>query len=376
MQLKFVCVFVLLAAATPGWSEVWLSSWVSVPNVVTYPPPEPLQQAIISYDNLPISVSSTSGDLYASAFAQSNYGVLRASVSNYTGLGTIIYRYESHAQSLFMDDIFLDVPVDQQWARVVFSYNLSQTHATDVNSWEQVSFVSMINSRRVSPVGSLGIAHCGTGPGGIGYGEGYGAPLNGLDIPLSATCTLDAPVNAGEQVKLELYSHIVLTSIGYASPSGLDATHTVKVVSTGWVNSAGTFTAAPFTGASGATYPPAGQTPLYNICLLYDPTKAVKSGSTIPIKLQLCDGTGNNRSGANIAVHAISLTRVSDSSLGDVQDSGNANPDNDFHFDSALGGTGGYIFNLSTKGLAAGTYKLTFTVTGDSLSYAVQFQVK
>jgi hypothetical protein len=47
-------------------------------------------------------------------------------------------------------------------------------------------------------------------------------------------------------------------------------------------------------------------------------------------------------------------------------DTGSANPDNDFRFDS-----GSYIFNLSTKGLASGTYGFTFTVTGDSSTYTV-----
>jgi hypothetical protein len=30
---------------------------------------------------------------------------------------------------------------------------------------------------------------------------------------------------------------------------------------------------------------------LYNVCLLYDSTKPVNSGATLPIKLYLCDGT-------------------------------------------------------------------------------------
>jgi probable HAF family extracellular repeat protein len=116
--------------------------------------------------------------------------------------------------------------------------------------------------------------------------------------------------------------------------------------------------------------------PTYNVCLLYDPTKAVKSGSTIPIKLQLCDGNGNDSSSSSITVHAVSITQVSTSISGAVQDSGNANPDNDFRFDSTLGPTGGYIFNLKTNGLTTGTYNLNFTVTGDSFVYSTAFQVK
>jgi hypothetical protein len=115
---------------------------------------------------------------------------------------------------------------------------------------------------------------------------------------------------------------------------------------------------------------------LYHVCLLYDATKATQSGATIPIKLQLCDGSGNDLSSPGITLHATGVTQVSTSISGAVQASGNANPDNDFRFDSTLGPTGGYIFNLSTKGLSTGTYNLNFTVSGDSFSYVAPFQVK
>jgi hypothetical protein len=114
----------------------------------------------------------------------------------------------------------------------------------------------------------------------------------------------------------------------------------------------------------------------YNVCLLYDPARAVQSGATYPIKLQLCDAAGNNLSSPAITLHASSVTRVSNSITGPVQDSGNANPDNDFRFDSTLGSTGGYIFNLGTKGLTTGSYNLNFTLTGDPSVYAAPFQVK
>jgi sugar lactone lactonase YvrE len=116
--------------------------------------------------------------------------------------------------------------------------------------------------------------------------------------------------------------------------------------------------------------------PLYNVCLLYDPTKAVKSGATIPIKLQLCDANGGNLSSSSIVVHATTLTMVSTSISGQVQDAGNANPDNDFRYDATLGGTGGYIFNLSTKGLTTGTYQLNFQAGSDPVPHAAPFQVQ
>ena len=115
---------------------------------------------------------------------------------------------------------------------------------------------------------------------------------------------------------------------------------------------------------------------LYGVCLLYDPTKAVHSAASIPVKLQLCDGSGNDLSSTGITVHAVSVTLTSFSISGAVEDSGSANPDSDFRFDSTLGITGGYIFNLKTTGLSTGTYSLNFTVTGDSFVYSAPFQVK
>ena len=115
---------------------------------------------------------------------------------------------------------------------------------------------------------------------------------------------------------------------------------------------------------------------LYNVCLLYDSTKAAKSGSTIPVKLQLCDSSGNDLSSPTVTLHAFSITMESSTISGAVQDSGNANPDNDFRFDPSLGPTGGYIFNLSTRGLSTGSYRLNFTVSGDPTVHGAPFQVK
>jgi hypothetical protein len=114
----------------------------------------------------------------------------------------------------------------------------------------------------------------------------------------------------------------------------------------------------------------------YSVCALYDPTRAVRSGATIPIKFQLCDGAGTNLSTSTLVVHATGISQSSSLVSGALQDAGNANPDFDFRFDAGLADSGGYIFNLSTRGLATGTYNLNFTVSGDSLTYSVPFQVK
>jgi predicted extracellular nuclease len=109
----------------------------------------------------------------------------------------------------------------------------------------------------------------------------------------------------------------------------------------------------------------------FNICVLYDQSKAVKSGGTYPIKIQLCDVNGNNVSSADIVVHAVNIQQISTLAFGDVITSGEANEDNNFRFTD-----GSYILNLKTTGLSTGTYKLFFTAGNDPVLHSVEFQVK
>jgi probable HAF family extracellular repeat protein len=116
--------------------------------------------------------------------------------------------------------------------------------------------------------------------------------------------------------------------------------------------------------------------PTYHVCLLYDPGRPVKAGGTMPIKLQLCDANGANLSAPDIVLHAQGVQLVSTSAPGQLTDAGNANPDNNFRYDATLGGTGGYIYNLSTKGLATGTYAIEFIVGSNPHVYRAQFEVR
>jgi len=111
----------------------------------------------------------------------------------------------------------------------------------------------------------------------------------------------------------------------------------------------------------------------YKVCPLYDSTSAKKSGSAYPIKIQLCDDNGNNLSSPSIVVHAVGVMLTSTNAPVRFDDTGNANPDFDFRYDSSLAG---YIFNLSTKGFGTGTYSLSFTAGLDPGTHAVSFAVR
>lgn len=113
--------------------------------------------------------------------------------------------------------------------------------------------------------------------------------------------------------------------------------------------------------------------PTHAVCLLYDTSKAHKQGSTIPIRLQVCDQQGANLSSPSIVVTAIDIVRISDDSSGMPEDSGNANPDLDFRYSEDLEG---YIFNLSTKNLTQGSYVLRLTVDGNPILYLAPFKVR
>ena len=127
---------------------------------------------------------------------------------------------------------------------------------------------------------------------------------------------------------------------------------------------------ASFNGSTGSLT----QNVQYAICAQYDQTRSVQGGATFPIKLQICDVAGNNLSSQSIVLHATAILAAS-GVAGPVQDSGNANPDNDFRNVGGNGSNAGYIFNLDTSGLGTGTYALQFMVQGDPILHTVMFGV-
>lgn len=204
-------------------------------------------------------------------------------------------------------------------------------------------------------------------------GNSASATLTGINIdktkpnisittPTNTTYVLNAVVNAVYSCTDEL-SHIAtcIGTVANGSP--------INTASIG----AQTFTVNATDMADNTSNKSVTYNVGYRVCVLYDQTKSHKSGSTIPIKLQLCDVNGVNKSAANIVVTAYSLLKLDSTPDGTVEDSGNANPDSNFRYDATLAG---YIFNLQTKGLTTGTYALSFKVDGQSAIYSVQFNIK
>jgi hypothetical protein len=111
----------------------------------------------------------------------------------------------------------------------------------------------------------------------------------------------------------------------------------------------------------------------YGICAVSDGARPANAGSTIPIKVQLCDAAGASVSSPAVTLRALGAALAGMPTLRPVAAAGNANPDNVFRL---VGPHVSYMFNLQTKGLAPGAYELTFEAAGDPLTHSLPFEVK
>lgn len=109
----------------------------------------------------------------------------------------------------------------------------------------------------------------------------------------------------------------------------------------------------------------------YGICLRYGPSRPRNSGSTLPIKLQLCDALNANVSSPAIVVRVLRVFLLSSSAQSNLAQSGLAHAPLEFRFSDAQ-----YILNLSLKGFAAGTYGLELKAGNDPTIHTLQFEVR
>ncbi|MBZ5567463.1 MAG: HYR domain-containing protein [Acidobacteriia bacterium] len=110
----------------------------------------------------------------------------------------------------------------------------------------------------------------------------------------------------------------------------------------------------------------------YKLCLL-DRLQPKPSGSTIPVRLELCDYAGHNVSSPALVVVAAGVVDANGAAML-LQAAGNDNPGLHFRYIGART-FGAYGFELKTKGLAPGIYRLLVRVGGDSTLYPVTFLI-
>jgi hypothetical protein len=122
-------------------------------------------------------------------------------------------------------------------------------------------------------------------------------------------------------------------------------------------------TGSSFNGSASTTL--TQQVAAYNVPLLYSQTKANNSGATVAVKLQLLNAAGTNLSAPGITV---TVTGLSPSPAPGTAPTGT------FTFMTLDQGPG-YQLNVKTAGYPAGTYTLSFTVTGDPTPHTAKFVV-
>jgi hypothetical protein len=125
----------------------------------------------------------------------------------------------------------------------------------------------------------------------------------------------------------------------------------------------------------------------YGVLALFDQTHAKHAGSTLAVKIQLATAGGQDVSAANLTVTALGIAATTDTTdtvgsslpanvgpLTPVQAAGGSNPGNVFLCQG--GAIPFYMYSLHIpNGLAAGTYRLYFSVAGDPLAHWVAFTV-
>lgn len=257
-------------------------------------------------------------------------------------------------------------------------------HSGDVSiicsASDNVSQLANANDRSFSLTTSVGAgtetANAATGSRDVCDSAGNCAtagPISGNKIDRKApTITITAPSNGVYILNQSATANFtcqdagsgVATCIGSATNG--DNIHTVTVGSKTFM------VAATDNVGNEATPQSVPYTVSFGINVLFDQTKAHKSGSTVPIKIQLVDALGQNVSSPILLVQAVSLIQIATTAAETINDAGNSNPDANFRFNSSIGG---YIFNLKTTGLHTGTYRLGFTVGADRATHTVQFSV-
>ena len=203
----------------------------------------------------------------------------------------------------------------------------------------------------------------------VDVNEAFTPPCTGPAITITNPTATDYTLNETEQAVYTCSSACSTISICTGTVANGNDIDTASV-------GAKTFTVNATDAAGNANSVTVNYSVSYGICALYDPSKGVHLGATIPIKLQLCDAAGTDVSSSSVVVQATGLTLTSSSTPADVEDTGNANPDDDFRFDSTLGVTGGYIFNLDTSDLSQGTWAMSFTASGDPVTHTTNFGVE
>jgi N-acetylneuraminic acid mutarotase len=189
------------------------------------------------------------------------------------------------------------------------------------------------------------------------------------------TITIDEPTSRGYLLNESVAANYICSDACSGVGACIGSVPNGNPINTASVGTK-SFTVSSMDNAGNSANRSVSYTVSYDSMALFDQTKAIRSGSVIPIKVQLTDTLGQNVSSAGVMLRAVGLFQVATSASEVVDDAGSANADLNFRFDSTIGNTGGYTFNLKTTGLTTGTYRLEFVADGDPTRHSVFFQVR
>lgn len=154
-----------------------------------------------------------------------------------------------------------------------------------------------------------------------------------------------------------------------------DVSATVCATTATSTSPVGTY-ASTCTGGTGPNYTTthvAGVvTVTYDSPARFDQARAVKSGATLPIKVQLLDASGTNLSSASTPVVLATPIAL----RGPDGDAVANQPAGAFRFVQPRKGEPMYQYDLRTRGLARGTHTLYFIVGGDPTVHALTFEIR
>jgi DNA-binding beta-propeller fold protein YncE len=192
--------------------------------------------------------------------------------------------------------------------------------------------------------------------------------IAGLDVNLPGQFTIDGGLLYEVTTTATVAGSITLcfSAAHMNDPAGFEALHVLHAENGQWVDRTasrnfGTRTICAVTASLSPFAIAKLSSPAYAPRLLHSVDRSFRAGSTAPLKVQVLNWAGANISAASLRLRAVALNRSSSAAALAIEDSGNANPDSDFRYDADLQG---YVFNLSTRSLAPGTYTLTADVGG------------
>lgn len=181
-----------------------------------------------------------------------------------------------------------------------------------------------------------------------------------LTAPASITAIVGAPINLGQAAAHDIFLAAVTNDAPEVFPLGVTMVTWTATDTSGNVTTA-TQTVTVHYDFKGILQP-----------INPDGSSVFKAGSTVPVKFQLKNASGQYVSTAVASLTYQKVNSTVTSAVNEAVSTSAAGINNYFRYDAT---SNQYVFNLSTKGMAAGAYRLTITLD-DGTTYSAVIGLK